>query len=72
MDEPITSRTVLQQVAQTIPEALRGDIIIVGSLAASYQLLRDAAQVVRTKDVDAMVAPHARANNGCSGNAADA
>lgn len=61
MMDPITPRDVLRQVAQAIPEALRGDIIIVGSLAASYQLLRDAEQVVRTKDIDAMIAPHARA-----------
>lgn len=61
MSDPITPRDVLQQVAQAIPDALRGDIIIVGSLAASYQLLRDFEQVVRTKDIDAMMAPHARA-----------
>ena len=61
MDEPITPKDVLAQVAEAIPEALRGDIIIVGSLAASYQLLRDRAQAIRTKDVDGMLAPHARA-----------
>lgn len=61
MSDPITPRDVLQQVAEAIPEALRGDIIIVGSLAASYQLLRDAEQVVRTKDIDAMISPHTRA-----------
>ena len=61
MDETITPREVLQQVAQAIPETLRGDIIIVGSLAASYQLLRDHAQVIRTKDIDVMLSPHARA-----------
>lgn len=61
MDDTITPNTVLMQVASAIPEELRADIIIVGSLAASYQLLRDSAQAVRTKDVDGMVAPHARA-----------
>ena len=61
MEDSITPRDVLRQVADAIPAALRGDIIIVGSLAASYQLLRDRAQVIRTKDVDVMVAPHARA-----------
>lgn len=61
MDQPITPRDVLQQVAQAIPEHVRGDIFIVGSLAASYQLLRDSGQVIRTKDVDGMLAPHARA-----------
>lgn len=61
MDDPITPRDVLRQVADAMPEALRSDIIIVGSLAASYQLLPDRAQVIRTKDVDAMVALQARA-----------
>lgn len=61
MDQPITPRDVLRQVAQAIPEDVRGDIIIVGSLAAGYQLLRDSGQVMRTKDVDGMLAPHARA-----------
>ena len=61
MNDTITARTVLSQVAQAIPQHLRADIIIVGSLAACYQLLKDVNQVVRTKDVDAMVAPFARA-----------
>lgn len=61
MNDALTPHKVLAQVAQAIPADLRADIIIVGSLAASYQLLRDSAQAVRTKDVDGMVAPHARA-----------
>jgi len=61
MDDTITPYKVLMQVANAIPEELRTDIIIVGSLAASYQLLKNSAQAVRTKDVDGMVAPHARA-----------
>lgn len=55
MDQALTSRDVLRQVAQAIPEDVRSDIIIVGSLAAAYQLLRDSDQVVRTKDVDGML-----------------
>src|SRR5450830_1540104 len=43
------------------PKTCAVDIIIVGSLAAGYQLLRDSGQVMRTKDVDGMLAPHARA-----------
>jgi hypothetical protein len=61
MSDPITPRDVLQSVASAIPQDLRGDIIIVGSLAAAYQLLRDHAQTMRTKDVDSLVAPHAKA-----------
>jgi hypothetical protein len=57
----ITSAKVLSQVALAIPQDLRADIIIVGSLAASYHLLKDSAQSVRTKDVDGMVSPHASA-----------
>jgi hypothetical protein len=61
MEYAITPAKVLAQVAQAIPEDLRADIIIVGSLAASYHLLKDSAQSVRTKDVDGMVSPHASA-----------
>lgn len=61
MDQPITPKDVLQQIAKAIPDDVRGDIIIVGSLAAGYQLLRDSGQMIRTKDVDCMLAPHARA-----------
>ncbi len=61
MDDTLTPNKVLASVASAIPENLRADIIIVGSLAASYQLLRDSEQAVRTKDIDGMVAPHARA-----------
>ena len=60
MDQALTPRDMLRQVAQAIPEDVRSEIIIVGSLAAAYQLLRDSGQVVRTKDVDAMLTPHAR------------
>jgi hypothetical protein len=55
VDGTITPNQVLALVADAIPEELRADIIIVGSLAASYQLLRNSAQAVRTKDVDGMV-----------------
>ena len=61
MEQALTPQDVLQQVAQAIPEDVRGDIIIVGSLAAGYQLLRHRGQAMRTKDVDGMLAPHARA-----------
>jgi hypothetical protein len=37
MSDPITPRDVLQSVASAIPQDLRGDIIIVGSLAAAYR-----------------------------------
>lgn len=47
MSEPITPRDVLQSVASAIPQDLRGDIIIVSSLAATYQLLRDHVQTMR-------------------------
>ena len=62
MDQPITPRDVLRQVAQAIPEDVRSDIIIVGSLAAAYQLLRDSdgsnAHIRRTgRDVARSVEP---------------
>ncbi len=61
MNDYLAPHEVLASVADAIPVDLRKDIIIVGSLAAAYQLLRDDDQSVRTKDVDGMVAPHAKA-----------
>lgn len=67
MSDAITPRDVLQSVAGAIAPALRGDVIIVGSLAAAYQLLRDGEQTMRTKDVDSLVAPHAKALTSAAG-----
>lgn len=49
---------VLRQVAEAIPGECHEHMVIVGSLAAAYQLRRGArATPVRTKDVDCVVAP---------------
>ncbi len=60
--QPLSPRDVLAQVAQAIPPACRPYVIIVGSLAAGYHFFaNDGARAVRTKDVDCMFSPHAKA-----------
>lgn len=59
--EPIelTPTVILSQLAGVIPAEVLGNAIIVGSLAAAYQLFagQESSQV-RTKDVDCVLTPH--------------
>jgi hypothetical protein len=58
----ITPRLVLQLVAAAVPPSVRGRIVVVGSLAAGYQLLGpEGTATVRTKDVDCALAPRVAA-----------
>ena len=50
---------VLQEVSKAIPEDVRPNIIIIGSLAAGYGVFgSDDTVMVRTKDVDCVLSPH--------------
>jgi len=58
----LPARGVMQQVAAAIPMECRGEIIVVGSLAAAYHFFgSDPNAVITTKDVDAMLSPNALA-----------
>lgn len=58
----LTPSNVLEQVALALPEDLRANVIIVGSLAAGYYYFAgDGAGAIRTKDVDCLFSPHAKA-----------
>lgn len=58
----ISPGTVLEQVAGSIPEEFRKNIIVVGSLAAGYHFFgHDPRLQVRTKDVDCLVSPRIQA-----------
>jgi len=58
----LTPREVLEQVSQALPEGLREQVIIIGSLAAGYHFFAgDGAAAIRTKDVDCLFSPHATA-----------
>ncbi len=54
----VSPRAVLARVARQVPEDCRHHIIVIGSLAAGYQLFPEAEETpVRTKDVDCILVP---------------
>ncbi|MGJ7523907.1 hypothetical protein ACSFA0_25785 [Variovorax sp. LT1P1] len=59
MELLINPKNVVSQVARALPESCRGDVIIIGSLAAGYHYFKESAgDGLRTKDVDCMISPH--------------
>lgn len=53
---------VMAQIAAALPDDCRQNVIIVGSLAAGYHFFAgDGQRSIRTKDVDCMFSPHAKA-----------
>jgi hypothetical protein len=62
MTTPLTPDAVIAQVAAALPQDCRSNVIIIGSLAAGYHFFSgDAKRSIRTKDVDCMFSPHAKA-----------
>lgn len=58
----LSPREVLKQVAKALPADCRGNMIIIGSLAAGYYFFeRDTQWQVETKDVDCLLSPHVKA-----------
>ena len=59
---PLAPGEVMKQVAEALPEGAREHVIIVGSLAAGYLFFAgESGRSIRTKDVDCMFSPHAKA-----------
>ena len=59
---PLPPDAIMRQIADAIPENIRGDIIIIGSLAAGYHYFGDDPDAaVMTKDVDCLLSPNVRA-----------
>ena len=59
---PLPPDSIMRQIAEAIPENVRGDIIVVGSLAAGYHFFGDDPEAaVTTKDVDCLLSPNLRA-----------
>ena len=59
---PLTPDEVMAQIAAALPDDCRANVIIIGSLAAGYHFFAgDGRRSVRTKDVDCMFSPHAKA-----------
>lgn len=61
MDE-VNPAEVLRRVSEAMPEDVRPNITIVGSLAAAYWLFKDKQTYgVRTKDIDSVISPYVQA-----------
>lgn len=59
---PMSPSEVLQQVAEALPESCRPNVIMIGSLAAGYYFFAgDGHRTIRTKDIDCMFSPYAKA-----------
>lgn len=62
MMTPLPPDAIMRQIAEAIPENVRGDIIVIGSLAAGYHFFaNDPDAAVMTKDVDCLLSPNVRA-----------
>lgn len=58
----LSPNDVLTQLAHAMPEACRSQVIIIGSLAAGWHFADTLSdRGVRTKDIDCMFSPHAKA-----------
>lgn len=58
----LTPDAVMAQIAAALPDDARQNVIIIGSLAAGYHFFAgDGQRSIRTKDVDCMFSPHAKA-----------
>jgi hypothetical protein len=62
LEASLSPSEVLAQVAGALPAEVRGNVIIIGSLAAGYHFFAsDGARAIRTKDVDCLFSPHSTA-----------
>jgi len=64
MIEPdhVSPSQVLDQVAAALPAGVRDNLIVCGSLAAAYGFFAgDGHRAIRTKDIDGLCSPHAKA-----------
>ena len=59
---PLSPDAVMAQIAAALPDDCRANVIIIGSLAAGFHFFAgDGQRSIRTKDVDCMLSPHAKA-----------
>lgn len=62
MTNDLLPADILAEVAKAIPHQFHEHVIIVGSLAAGYHFFKNnPKQGMRTKDVDCMITPNAKA-----------
>lgn len=62
MTAPLSPESIMRQISEAIPRNVRGDVIIIGSLAVGYHFFAgDPEAAVMTKDVDCLLSPSVRA-----------
>ena len=62
MLKELSHQTILALIGNAIPQELQSNMIIIGSLAAAYSFFDEqSGEGVRTKDVDCMLSPGAKA-----------
>src|SRR5665647_1066819 len=62
MIKELSHQTILALIGNAIPQELQSNMIIIGSLAAAYAFFDEqSGEGVRTKDVDCMLSPSAKA-----------
>lgn len=60
--KPLSPTEVMTKIAEALPADCKESVIIIGSLAAGYHYFsNDGQRSIRTKDVDCMFSPHAKA-----------
>ena len=61
----VSPRAALDVVAREVPAECRRHIVVIGSLAAAYQLFAEGDELqVRTKDIDCILVPRIELNRG--------
>lgn len=60
--KPVAPARVLREIAKSVPDDCRENIVVIGSLAVGYHYFADkAGMIVRTKDADCLLSPRVRA-----------
>lgn len=60
--EVVSPGMIFEQVARSVPDEYRGNIVIIGSLAAGYHFFGSGKELqIRTKDIDCVLSPRVEA-----------
>ena len=60
--EAVSPGMIFEQVARSVPDEYRENIVIIGSLAAGYHFFSSGKELqIRTKDIDCVLSPRVEA-----------